>query len=96
MRQSTIRALAVLSAVTVGAAGAVTGAAGTPSSAAAAARAAEHAPPPKHWDKRLEPIVKQVEQLRHLNFKHPVKATFLSEKAFRKRVAEDSSHLSEG
>jgi hypothetical protein len=91
MRQSTIRVLAVVSALTVGASGAVTLVAGSPAAAMGPAR---QAPPPKHWDKHLAPIAKQVEKLRHLKFKHPIKATLLSDKDFRKRLAADSGHLS--
>lgn len=43
------------------------------------------------WDPRLAPIAKEVEQLRHLRFEHPIPARFLSDRAFRKLVSGDDS-----
>src|SRR6185436_18525098 len=47
---------------------------------------------PAAWDPRIEPIAHEVEQLRHLRFRHPVPARFLSDRAFRKEVTSDE-HL---
>ena len=41
------------------------------------------------WDRRIEPIAHEVEQLRHLRFLHPIPAQFLSDRAFRKEVTSD-------
>ncbi len=39
------------------------------------------------WDPRVEPIAREVEKLRGLEFKHPVPVDFLSDAAFSKSVA---------
>ena len=41
------------------------------------------------WDARIVPVARRVEALRHLRFKHPVPAEFLSVRKFRKRVTAD-------
>jgi hypothetical protein len=41
------------------------------------------------WDVRIAPIARRVEALRHLRFKHPVPAEFLTIPKFRKRVTAD-------
>jgi hypothetical protein len=53
--------------------------------AAATARPARNA----KWDPRLAAIARQVEQLRHLRFLHPIPTQFLSDRAFRKEVTSD-------
>src|SRR3954471_7574008 len=39
------------------------------------------------WDPRVEPIAREVEKLRGLEFEHPVPVDFLSNAAFNKRIA---------
>ena len=46
------------------------------------------------WDKRVEPIAREVEKLRGLDFEHPVPVDFLSEAAFKKNIAVDRDKLS--
>ena len=46
------------------------------------------------WDPQLAPIAKKVEQLRELDFEHPVKARFLSDAEFEKHQRADRSELS--
>lgn len=46
------------------------------------------------WDPRIAGIAKQVEKLRKLEFEHPVPVTFLSDKAFDKKVTVDQDKLS--
>ena len=41
------------------------------------------------WDARIAPVARRVEALRHLRFKHPVPAEFLTIPKFRKRVTAD-------
>ncbi|HEY3831959.1 MAG TPA: hypothetical protein VGO03_06675 [Acidimicrobiia bacterium] len=45
---------------------------------------------PKHWDPRIAPLAHTAEQLRGLQFKHPVAATFYSDAAFDKLDTGDS------
>ena len=49
---------------------------------------------PKRWDARIAPIAHEVENLRKLEFEHPVAVEFLGEAAFEKRVAVDKGKLS--
>jgi hypothetical protein len=64
---------------------------GAPVAGAAVAHASKA---PAEWDRKLVPIVQQVEKLRGLTFEHPVKVEYLDEKAFQKRVAVDQDTLS--
>jgi hypothetical protein len=52
------------------------------------------APTPEHWDRRIEPIAREVEKLRKLDFEHPVAVEFLGEAAFEKKVSVDKAKLS--
>jgi hypothetical protein len=49
---------------------------------------------PKEWDRRVEPIAREVAKLRKLDFEHPVATEFLDEAAFEKKVAVDRGKLS--
>jgi hypothetical protein len=68
----------------------VVGVVAVPPLAAATPRASA----PSTWDPRIEPIAKKVEELRKLDFEHPVKVRFLSEAAFEKQQRGDRSDLS--
>src|SRR5689334_14708809 len=43
------------------------------------------------WDRRLAPIAREVERLRHLRFDHPIPTRFLSDRAFRRTVTSDDA-----
>src|SRR4051794_37308328 len=44
---------------------------------------------PSHWDPRIADLARFVEKHRGLRYDHPVRAEFLSDKAFRARVTND-------
>ena len=48
---------------------------------------------PAHWDARVAPIATRVEELRGLNFKHPVPITYLSSAEFEKRLTSSPAEL---
>jgi hypothetical protein len=48
------------------------------------------------WDPRVQPVAKDVEKLRGLRFEHPVPVDFLTDAAFRERIASRADDLSEG
>jgi hypothetical protein len=50
--------------------------------------------PPAEWDARLAELVDFVERERGLDFKHPVRVRFLTERQFRKAVATGQGELS--
>jgi hypothetical protein len=50
--------------------------------------------PKGKWDPRIEGIAKEVAKLRKLDFEHPVPVTFLTDKAFDKKVTVDQDKLS--
>jgi hypothetical protein len=50
---------------------------------------------PAEWDPRIESIAEQVEELRDLEFEHPVRVRFLADEAFERRQRSDRSKLSE-
>ncbi len=56
--------------------------------------AATTAAAPARWDPQIEPIAREVEHLRKLDFEHPVPVRFLSEAEFEKRQRADRSKLS--
>ncbi len=56
------------------------------SPAAGAAARTDQAKAPKEWDPRIAPIVEAVEELRGLQFDHPVPVDFLTNAAFRRDV----------
>jgi hypothetical protein len=58
-----------------------------PSSGSSAAKAVK---PPKQWDSRVAALATFVEDTRHLRFDHPVKISYLSPPAYRKRILGDS------
>jgi hypothetical protein len=49
---------------------------------------------PAHWDPRVLPLVRFVEQDRGLSFDHPIKVEFLTPSAFRARVTRGATELS--
>ncbi len=48
---------------------------------------------PSHWDVRVAPIATRVEELRGLNFEHPVAINYLSEADFEKRLTSTPEEL---
>jgi hypothetical protein len=50
--------------------------------------------PKGQWDPRIAGIAKEVEKLRKLDFEHPVPVSFLTDKAFDKKVTVDQDKLS--
>lgn len=50
---------------------------------------------PDEWDPRVLPLVEQVEELRGLDFEHPVHVDFLSVEEFREKVTSDEDDLDE-
>ena len=61
----------------------------------ASAGAAERTAKPT-WDPRVLPVAKEVEKLRGLKFEQPVPVDFLTDAAFRERIAASVDHLTEG
>jgi len=48
---------------------------------------------PEQWDAQLAPIAHEVERIRGLTFKHPVKVEYLDDATFRRRVAKEDGNL---
>jgi hypothetical protein len=69
----------------------VLGAVGAPASGAASTQTAHPA-----WDLRVLPVAKEVEKLRGLTFEQPVPVDFLTDGAFRARVAASVDDLTKG
>ncbi len=64
---------------------------GAPASATGGAK--RPVPPPDNWDPRVEKIATFVERARGLDFDHPIPVEFLSDRAFRRKVATDEDDV---